>query len=182
MTRWAIGLLAVALCAVGATTALSGPGSQAAAPPAAAHLRVVLRTTSDWTEFRIRTGQIVAQHISATSGEGQWRARPFGLTMKGGNGRVTTVTDDLVLYEGGGARSFTYQILKGYDGSTRASVSNRNGTRPGPVKTYTDSRHSPADPLNGQRFTASRATVMSATPLSLPRTDTRRLVLADYYP
>lgn len=173
--------VAAALSCASLTAAAATTSSTAPAVPAA-HLRIVLASTSDWTQLRFTTGTVVAQHISATSGSGSWTAPGFGLAMTGGNGSATTVTDDLVLSDTSGAASIGFAIQKGYGGSTTAYVVNENGATAGPTQVFSDTVQSTTDWSNAQSFSVARSTLMGTTTLALPRADSRRLVLADFYP
>lgn len=172
--------LAVGMSCCSVTTAVGATAATPSVP--AAHLRIVFASTSDWAQLRFTTGTVVAQHISATTGAGTWTTQSFGLAMTGGNGSSTTVTDDLVLSDPSGAATLGLTLEKGYNGGATAYIANHNGTSAGPTQTYSDSVHSTSDWSNARTFSVARDTLMGTVPLALPRADSRRLVLADFYP
>jgi hypothetical protein len=184
--------LALTACAGATSGAAARPGDRTATGPAAAaaqvsssqvtaaHLRITVTTTSDWTQLRLHGVTIEAQRLSHAGG-GHWSRQPFGPALTNGGGHAT-VTDDLVVSDPSGRRSFTWTIQKGYAGSTQVRVVNRNGPRPTRAATYTDAVHSRSHSTNPKRVALSRETVMGRHRLTWPRADTRHLVLADFYP
>lgn len=169
--------------AVVATTGPTGTGTSPVPAVTAAHLTLTIRSTSNWTAISISPGAVIAQRLTKASGPGVWSTANGGVSLSGAGGVASTVTDDLVVSEATGANSFTWHMTKGYIGTTSFTVTNDNGTKPTAPVTYTDAVASTAlNGLNPQVATVPRQAVMGGTPLTLPRVDSRKLVLADYYP
>ncbi len=182
-------VVGVALLALAGTAALGagiavGAASTARAPSTAvtaAHLRITLSTTSDWTQVHVHPGSMVAGRLTRQRGPGRYVPLADGFGLTGGYGTAVAVAD-LVLSEPSGAARFTLEIDKGAQGRTAVGIDNLDGRTPRRGPRVTDTVSSRTDPLNRRRASVPRVAVMGASPMPQPRADARRLILAFYYP
>ncbi len=172
-------LLAMAL--IGALVPSADASTSTGGPDVvAAHLRVSLDTTSDWTQVRFSPGTIVTrQTLHATDGA---EVVPIadGIKVEPTTGRARVVVD-LVFLEATGERSFTIGVDKGYAGETVVRVENRNA-KPDTAARIVDDIHSTSDPSNHTQVTVGRDKLLSTHRLDLPTTGVPKQVLAFYYP
>jgi len=176
--RW----LTATLMAVGLGTAggASGDDTPPGAAVDAARLHVTVSTTSNWTQLTISPGEVVASHLVNRTGDGRYRASGDGVVLNGVH-RQETVTVDLVLADPTAAPSFSVSLTKGFLGVTEVTVANTNG--PGyQVTAFADARHDTGDLNQDEAVSVDRGQMMGMVPLALPKADSRRLVLAAYYP
>lgn len=180
------------LLVVGVLTALLGtlvsaPG--AARPPptgtdaptvTAAHLRVVLETSSAWAGVRLRPGRVVTwRALDRSPGarlrheDGGWRLRP---DPSAGQARAVI---DLVLHEPAGVERIAVELRKGITGAADVTVTNRNATADRVVTLHNGAHRLLGD--NVRRARPRRGELLGDTPLGAPTATGRRLVLAFYY-
>lgn len=148
----------------------------------AAAFRVTIETTSDWTTARLTPGAVTASHVvSQTPSSSVEVVGPaIGLRPPSGGGYTIAVID-LVFAEVSGAPEVSLAVAKGWIGATRVRITRLAGSS-AEVGTVLNNRQSSTDPSNLQRWNWRRAAFLGDTPLGLPRSDQRRLVLAFYYP
>jgi len=172
------------ICALMGTSVIGAVSAQAgsnATPVTAAHLRITLTTNSDWAQAHLTPGKIVAANKTSDSGAGTYTDLADGIAV----GRVTgnrQVSTDVVVSETSGAAQFALEIDKGFNGTASVTVTNLNGSTPRQVVSVTDSVHNVNDSRNHTVTQVSRGAVLGATPLTLSHADSRKLVLAFYYP
>src|SRR4051794_29273279 len=172
---------ALALCLLSAAVLSAPAGATGSADVVAAHLRLTVTTSSDWTQVHVSPGTVVAHRLVAQDGPGSYTSQRDGLSLQGTGGSSTFVVD-VVLYDPSAATSYTVTVCKGYLGTTTVRLTNLNGPSPVDATTLSDAVHDSNDASNVASSSVSRDALMTTTPMPLPHTDDRRLVLAFYYP
>lgn len=183
LVRRTCALVLVAAALLGGVEAAGSTGSRGTAGPApvsAARLRVVVTTTSNWTELQVTPGRVVASRIVERSGQARAQATRSGVTLTNVI-RKASVALDVVLAAPRDATSFAVLVDKGYLGTTDAYIANSNGV-PYAVVDVHNQRHDATDPRGRLRTSVARNRLLSTVPLYLPKADYRQLVLAAYYP
>jgi hypothetical protein len=146
----------------------------------AARLQLSLTTTSNWTELRVRPGRVVASRVVSRTGRAQLHSTGTGFALTRVLGKAS-VTVDVVVAAPLDVSRFTVAVDKGYLGQSDAAITNTNGS-PYRVADVHNERHDPTDPRGRVSTSVTRSRLMSKVPLFLPKADSRRLVLAAYYP
>ena len=182
LSRRVVMLVALVVAAMVAATVPSARAATATGGPdvVAAHLRLTVDTTSDWTQVRISPGTVVTRRTEKTSKGVEVVPIGSGVKLQNTGGRARAVVN-VVLLEATGASDFAIRVDKGYDGATSARVENRNDT-PTTVARVVDDVHSTTDSSNHVTSSVSRDTLLSTHRLDLPTTKVPRRVLAFYYP
>jgi hypothetical protein len=178
LVRW----LSATLLVVGLGLAGGAAGDDTApgADISAARLHVTVSTTSNWTQLTISPGDVVASHVVARTGAGRYRVTGDGVVLSGVR-RQEAVTVDLVLSDPTASPTFSVSVTKGFLGVTEVSVTNTNGAAY-QVTGFTDDRHDTGDLNESEAVSVDQAQMMGTVPLPLAKADSRRLVLAAYYP
>lgn len=146
----------------------------------AARLHLTISTTSNWTELIITPGNIVASHVVSRSGDGRYRVSEQGLVLSGVH-RRESVTVDVVLAELSGSPTFAVRLDKGFLGEADAAIANTSGPAY-EVTGFTDAMHEVGAQSQSVTVAVTRDQMMSTVPLVLRKADSRKLVLAAYYP
>src|SRR4051794_2906904 len=172
---------ALALCLLSAAVLSAPAGATGSTDVVAAHLRLTVTTSSDWTQVHLSPGTMVAHRLIAQDGPGSYTGQSDGLSLAGTGGSSTFVVD-VVLYDPSPSTSYTVTVCKGYLGTTSVRITNLNRSSPVDATTLSDAVHDSNDASNASRSAVSRDALMTTTPMPLPRADDRRMVLAFYYP
>lgn len=175
-----ITLLLAALLVGAAGLWVVPPGTaQAEAPPvSAAHLRLELTTTADWATVRLEGLSFPATRT--LDADPQDRVTPAGdaWTVVDEDGDGSRLVVDTIAAELSGRAAFTIALDQGLGGTTTIELhDDRRG--PGPLLQLTTGDAVGA--LQVER-TLTRAELLGTEELELPHADSRRLVLAAYYP
>jgi hypothetical protein len=144
----------------------------------AAHLRLSIATTSDWTKV-LFDGPVGGVRVISAPTNVNVTPQPNGVWLAWVPPGGATVVLDLALQRTG-ADTSTIEVQKGWVGVTTVAIENRSAA-PTAVATITNDGHALDDPNNVLRQSVASSTLFSAvTPLV--RTGESPRVLAFYYP
>lgn len=159
------------------TIGLFTTGSARAAAPPLTKVRVVLSTTSDWTELRLDGVRIrVQRQVSATPGSAV-SSRANGWTLVN-NGATSDLVVDTIMEVPAGALP-TMVVTKGRWGTATARLDVLNTTTPTTAASASVSTQS--SEYNGSVVAVDPARLVG-TGLRIVERDPRNLTLAFYYP
>ena len=173
-------LLLTALIVGAVGRVLAGGDAGADAPDVSAtRLRIELTTTADWATVRLEGLTFPATRI-LQAGPGDrvtFAGDAWTIVDQGTDGSRLVV--DTVAADHTGRATFQVHLDQGLGGSTRLEVhDDRRGAAPVLSLTTGDA----AAGLLNRSIEASRIDLLGSTELALPHADSRRLVLAAYYP
>src|SRR3954471_2189599 len=172
---------ALALCLLSAAVLSAPAGATGSADVVAAHLRLTVTTSSDWTQVHLSPGTMVAHRLVAQDGPGSYTGQSDGLSLQGTGGSSTFVVD-VVLYDPSPSTSYTLTVCKGYLGTTTVRITNLNGPSPVDSASLSDAVHDSSDASNTASSVVSRDALMTTAPMPLPHAADRRMALAFYSP
>jgi hypothetical protein len=173
--------LLVAAATVAGLAAAPLAGAQRDSVVDMAHLRLRVATTSDWTQVHLGPGTVQAVRLMSRTGTASYRPTGDGVALSGVAGGAS-VTVDLVFSDLDASPRYTLRTWKGFTGRTVVTVSNLNDGTAVPVGGYVDEVHSLTDGRNESTAVIGHDALMTTEPLRMPHGDSRRLVLAFYYP
>jgi len=180
------------LTALGAIALLAGSGTFSpaaradATEPTTAILHFRVTSTASWANMRFDPGAFPYAVITAVSpgasahfispGKG---ASLDGIALNSNSNQAVSADFLGIFVNRGGAAQMQLSIKKGMFGQVTAQVWRRAGTTETLVARFTD-----ASTADGQTVETNidRDQVFGATDAVIPRADSRRLVIADYYP
>jgi hypothetical protein len=177
--------IAVVLAAASCLASAAIPRATAASPTTAhlARLHVEIRSTSDWTSVQIPGAiKVVAQKLGAVDSSTSLKTLDDGWSLRAKSSGGTRSVDTDVVVERLSDAELPLRIIKGYGGGTSVTITNTTLTPPTTVGSWIDHTHSYSDPNNTMTVGLAGTSVFGTHELVLPKADSRKLLLAFYYP
>jgi glycoprotein endo-alpha-1,2-mannosidase len=177
--------ITVVLVAASCLAAASIPKATAASPTGAhlARLHVEIRSTSDWTTVQIPGAiKVVGQKLGAVDSGTTVTTLDDGWSLRAKSSGGTRAVDTDVVVERLSDAVLPLRILKGYGGGTSVTITNTTLTPATTVGSWIDNTHSSSDAYNTMTVALDGTSVFGTHELVLPKADSRKLVLAFYYP
>ena len=158
------------------------PASATTSGPRLARLTIVMTSSASPSTFRMYPGRLAGFAVTSNPlGVPASELSTYdGVQMSAGLTKPATVVFQVLYDEETFADPINFVITKGYTGKTSVSVS--NDTTPTTFDVYDGTNDLSTGLTNSVYGSRTRSEVFGSVEPTLPTVDSRRLVLADYYP